>query len=57
MWLTTWPLDGRPNFREHPTEQAAEQDAANLRMRGHVSAMVFWSEITSVLDVEVGDVA
>lgn len=50
-WLSTWPSDGCPQYREHATEQAAEEHA--LAMGG----VAFWSEGASRADETIGDAA
>lgn len=39
-WMTSWPSNGRPAYREHTTEAAAEAHASELVRSGNASSAV-----------------
>lgn len=39
-WLTTWPHNGAPAYKEHPSEAAAEAHANALIRSGKTKAAV-----------------
>lgn len=41
-WLTTWPVNGRPAYCEHDTEQAAAQHAHDLVRSGEATAATYF---------------
>lgn len=39
-WLSTWPRNGVPEYREHTTEAAAEAHARDVVLRGDATVAV-----------------
>lgn len=46
-WTTTWPRNGCPQYREHPTERAAEAHATELVRSGTATHATFFETDTT----------
>lgn len=42
MWLTTWPLHGKPQYAEHDTESQAAAHAHELVRSGRTDTATFF---------------
>lgn len=42
VWFTTWPANGKPQYAEHHTEQAAEAHAQHIIRTGTAAVATYF---------------